>query len=41
MQGKTCLVTGADSGIGKAIAKLLARGGYHLILIGITEVRFR
>ena len=31
--GLTCLITGADSGFGKAIAKTLARQEYQLILI--------
>lgn len=34
MQGKTCVVTGSTSGIGKAIAAGLARQGAHVVLAG-------
>jgi len=35
----TCIITGACSGIGRAIAKSLAGKGYHLVLISNSRVR--
>ena len=37
----TCLITGADSGIGKATAILPAQEGYHLVLIGKSEEKLK
>ncbi|MFO7656401.1 MAG: SDR family NAD(P)-dependent oxidoreductase [Bacteroidales bacterium] len=34
---KTCIITGAGSGLGKALAKSLANKGYHLVLIDNDE----
>lgn len=34
LKGKTAMVTGAGSGIGRAIAEKLAQKGIHLILVG-------
>lgn len=39
MKQKVCLITGATSGIGKAIAIGLARRGYQLVIIGRSEAR--
>jgi hypothetical protein len=36
-----CLVTGAGSGIGRAIASRLARNGHNVVLIGRREERLR
>lgn len=33
MQGKTCVVTGANSGIGKALATRLARDGANVVMV--------
>lgn len=41
IQGKTALVTGAASGIGRAIAFELAAAGAHLCLLDIDEPRLR
>ena len=39
MAGKTCVVTGATSGIGEAAAHELARMGAHVVIIGRDPVR--
>ncbi len=39
MDQKTCLVTGATSGIGKAAALALAKKGFRVILLGRNEAR--
>jgi NAD(P)-dependent dehydrogenase (short-subunit alcohol dehydrogenase family) len=37
LAGKTAIVTGAGSGIGRAVAMCLARGGCHLVLADLNE----
>ena len=37
LEGKTALVTGAATGIGRATALLLARNGAHVVLFGLGE----
>jgi NAD(P)-dependent dehydrogenase (short-subunit alcohol dehydrogenase family) len=37
MQGKICIVTGASSGIGRAIARLLASHGAHVVVADVTS----
>lgn len=39
MQGKTCLVTGATSGIGKVTAPGLARQGATVVVVGRNQAR--
>ena len=36
LSGKTAIVTGASSGIGRATAELLAKKGAHVYLVGRT-----
>ena len=39
--GKTCLVTGASSGIGRAIAQVLAEEGAAVVITGRNETALR
>ncbi len=39
LQGKTALITGGDSGIGRAVAVLFAREGAHLAIVYLKEDR--
>ena len=41
MKNKTCIVTGASSGLGKAVARLLAREGSQIIMISRDNERGR
>lgn len=40
-QGKTALITGASSGIGRAFAQALARRGMSVVLVARSEERMR
>ena len=33
MDGKTCVITGANSGVGYQAAKRLAKGGAHIVMV--------
>lgn len=37
LAGQTCIVTGAASGIGRAIARLFARHGAHVVVADVSE----
>ena len=37
LKGKTAIVTGASSGIGRATAELLGQHGVHVYLVGRTQ----
>ncbi len=39
LAGKTCVVTGATSGIGEAAARALAQGGAHVVIAGRDAAR--
>lgn len=41
LEGKTILITGASSGIGKATAQLCSQAGATLILLGRDEIRLK
>lgn len=41
ISGKTAIVTGASSGIGRAYARALAEAGAHVVLVGRNEERLR
>jgi NADPH:quinone reductase-like Zn-dependent oxidoreductase len=41
MTTKTVIVTGAGSGIGKAVAHRLADDGFHVIAVGRTEAKLQ
>ncbi|MDA4120244.1 MAG: SDR family NAD(P)-dependent oxidoreductase, partial [Thaumarchaeota archaeon] len=39
IEGKTCIITGASSGIGKASAEQLASMGAHVIMVCRSQKR--